>query len=244
MSASTPVVFLHAFPLNAAMWRDQLEALPDRRTLAPHFPGFGGRSPVEADVDAFARVVLADMDQEGVERAVVVGLSMGGYVAFRLQALAPERVAGLVLADTRAGADTEEVRTRRTEQASRARRQGVGWLGAALVPALVGATTLQERPDVVRRVTDLVADADAEGVARALEAMRERPDSTSQLAGIEVPVLCLVGDEDTPTPVEEARRIAEGVVDGRMVILAGAGHLSNLEAPDAFNEALLDFLDR
>lgn len=243
MQAPTPVVFLHAFPLNAGMWRRQRDALGDRRTLAPDFPGFGGRGPGKADLDAFAQSVLDDMDGEGIGRAVVVGLSMGGYVAFRLHALAPERVAGLVLADTKAGADDEAGRAKRTDQAARVRREGVGWMGDALIPALLGPTTRAGRPDVVADVAKFITSADTEGVARALEAMRGRPDSTPRLPEIHVPVLALVGEEDTLTPPDEARRIAEGVPDGRLVVIPGSGHLSNLETPDAFTEALRRFID-
>lgn len=243
MPTQTPVVLLHAFPLDARMWEPQRRALEGRVTLAPNFPGFGGRDPGEADLSGFARAVLADMDAAAVERAVVVGLSMGGYAAFRLHALAPDRVAALVLADTRAGADDEAGRAKRADQAARARREGVGWMDEALIPALLGATTRKERPDVVLTVAGLIRSADPEGVARALEAMRARPDSTPDLSGIRVPVLAVVGEEDTLTPPSEARRIAEGVPDGRLASIPGAGHLANLETPDAFNSVLLDFLD-
>lgn len=242
MDASTPVVFLHAFPLNAAMWAGQVAALPGRAALTPHFPGFGGRAPTEADLDGFARAVLADMDQAGMARAVVVGLSMGGYVAFRLHALAPERVAGLVLADTRAGADDEAGRQKRTDQAARVRSEGTGWMGDAMVPALLGATTRRDRPQVVEEVRGLIAQAHPEGVARALEAMRARPDSTPALAGIRVPALVIVGEEDTLTPPAESRVIADGIPGARLVVLPGAGHLANLEAPEGFNQAVRAFL--
>lgn len=242
MDAPTPVVFLHAFPLNADMWARQIAALPGRRTLAPHFPGFGGRDAGEADLDAFARAVLADMDAAGVERAVLVGLSMGGYVAFRLHALAPERVAALVLADTRAGADDEAGRKRRADQAARARSEGIGWIPDAMVPALLGETTRRERPEVVQQVRGLVAQANPEGVARALEAMSRRPDSTPSLGKIGVPTLVVVGEEDTLTPPGESRIIADGIPGARLLTLPGAGHLANLEAPAGFNQALLDFL--
>jgi len=242
MDSTTPVVFLHAFPLNASMWASQLRALEGRTVLTPHFPGFGGRPPGEASLEAFARAVLADMDEAGIQRAAVVGLSMGGYVAFRLHALAPERVAALVLADTRAGPDDETGRQKRTDQAARAREEGVGWLPEALLPALLGETTLRERPQVVNRVREIMGEADPEGVARALEAMRERPDSTPELKRVEVPVLALTGDQDSLTPVAEARTIAGAVADGRLTVIPNAGHLTNLEAAGTFNEALRVFL--
>lgn len=238
----TPVVFLHAFPLDGSMWTAQRSHLTGRVTLAPHFPGFGGRPPGEASLEAFARAVLADMDEAGIGRAVLAGLSMGGYVAFRIHALEPDRVAGLVLADTRAGADDEAGRRKRTDQATRARNEGTGWLPEALLPALLGETTRRRRPEVVEWVRRTIAAAHPEGVARALEAMRERPDSTPELGGIRVPVLAVVGEEDTLTPPSESRRIAEGVVNGRVEVIPGAGHLANLEDPGAFGAALQAFL--
>ncbi len=237
-----PVVFLSAFPLHSGMWAEQLSALRDRRVLAADFPGFGRKSPGEASLDAFARDVLDEMDRAGMGEAVWVGLSMGGYVAFRVHELAPERVAGLVLADTRAGADDKAGREKRTAQATKVRADGVGWMPDALLPALLGETTRSEHPHMVERVRRLIGDANPEGVARALESMRDRPDSTSSLPAIHCPVLVLVGEEDTLTPPAESRAIAAAVPDGRLVVIPGAGHLSNIEAPEAFNRALVSFL--
>ncbi len=241
MGPSTPVVLLHAFPLNASMWEPQRRALGKRKILTPNFPGFGGRPPVASDLDRFAYAVIDDMDAAGIERAVLVGLSMGGYVVFRLLDCAPDRIAGLVLADTKAGGDDEAGRNKRTEQAARARVEGVNWLDE-LIPALLGQTSRDARPEVVALVKATLFKANSEGVARALEAMRARPDSTPHLGQIRVPVLVVVGEEDTLTPVDEARKIADGVCDGRLVVIPRAGHLSNLEAPAEFNDALLRFL--
>ena len=237
-----PIVFLHAFPLGPAMWQNQLPAFAARKVLAPSVPGFGGRPPGGTSLDDFAEVAVADMDAAGIDRAVVVGLSMGGYVAFRLHAGWPERVAALVLADTKAPADDEAARAKRTDQAERVRREGVAWLVDALVPVLLGDTTRSARPNVVTSVRSMLASADPEGVARALLAMRDRPDATPLLAEISVPVLAIVGDEDQITPVAGASQIADGVADGRLVVIPRAGHLSNLEDAPAFNRALSSFL--
>ena len=239
---STPVVLLHGFPLSSRMWTRERALLGNRRVLAPDFPGFGGRPPGPQTLDGFAECVIDEMDQTGLDQAVIVGLSMGGYVAFRLLARFPGRVAGVVLADTRAGADDEAGRRKRDDQAERVRREGVGWMPDALLPAFLGETTRRSRPTVVDTVRGWIADADPEGVARALLAMRDRPDSTSVLPDVAVPVLALVGEEDTLTPVAESRRIAESVPQGRLVVLPGAGHLSNLENPDAFHRELTSFL--
>jgi pimeloyl-ACP methyl ester carboxylesterase len=238
----TPVVLLHAFPLNGRMWEDQRSVLGDRRVLTPDFPGFRAHPPGPDSLEAFAEEVVAEMDRSGVGRAIVVGLSMGGYVAFRLHARWPERVHALVLADTRAGADGEEARQRRTDQAERASAEGIGWLPDAMLPGLLGAKTRAERPEVEGRVRELIAEAHPEGVARALVAMRDRPDSTPELEQIHVPVLVIVGEEDSLTPVSESQVIADGVGEGRLVVLPGVGHLSNLEDPKGFNDALASFL--
>jgi 3-oxoadipate enol-lactonase len=243
METPTPVVLLHGFPLNSRMWARERALLANRAVLAPDFPGFGGRPPGPETLDGFAEVVMDEMDQAGIDQAVVVGLSMGGYVAFRLLARSPARVVGLILADTRAGADDEAGRMKRTAQAERVRREGVAWMPEALLPAFLGETTRRERPAVVEAVRGWIADANPEGVARALLAMRDRPDSTSTLKDVAVPVLALVGEEDALTPVAESRRIAESVPDGRLVLIPGAGHLSNLENPEAFGRELVSFLD-
>jgi pimeloyl-ACP methyl ester carboxylesterase len=167
---------------------------------------------------------------------------MGGYVAFRLVAGWPERIAALVLADTRAGADDEAGAAKRLAQEERARREGIEWLPDAMTPVLLGETTRRERPQLVRVVHEMILRADPEGVARALLAMRTRPDSMGLLKDIGVPVLALAGTEDTITPVSEARTIAEGVPNGTLAEIVGAGHLSNLENPAAFWAVVGPFL--
>jgi 3-oxoadipate enol-lactonase len=248
MAERLPLVFLHAFPLSSAMWEAQVATLrPERPVLAPDLPGFGGRPPGPADLAAFARAVLDDLDAARIRRCVLVGISMGGYVAFRILDRAPDRVAALVLADTRAGPDDDQARVRRTEQAARARREGVAWLPEAILPGLLGRTTHRTRPDLVTRVGDWIRAADPEGIARALEAMRDRPDSAPVLSRIRVPSLVLAGDEDVLTPPDEVRRIAAALPDTRVVVIPGAGHLAALEQPGAFTRpvgAFLDALDR
>lgn len=240
--ATLPLVLLHAYPLDSRMWRRLRDRLGDRTIVAPDLPGFGRKAPGAATLDGFAADVLAEMDAAGIERAIVGGLSMGGYVAFRLWEHASERVAGLILADTRAGADTEAAAEKRLAQAERARNEGVAWIPAEMLDAVLGETTRRSRPGVVEEVREMMADADAEGVARALLAMRARPDSRPLLPKISVPTLVIVGDEDTLTPIEESRTIAEGIGDAELAVISGAGHLSAIEDPESAAEAIEIFL--
>ena len=230
----TGVVFLHAFPYNPRMWAPQTALLEGRvPLLAPFYLGLS--------LEEAARKTLALMDEKGMEKAVFVGLSMGGYLAFRLYAQARERVLGLVLADTRAGPDTEEAQKTRYALRERVLKEGVGFLPEALLQSHLGRTS-QGRPEVVAAARELILEAKPEEVAESLLALAHRPDSTPLLAGIRVPVLLLFGEEDTLTPPEEGKGMARHLPDARLLILPEAGHLSNLENPKAWGTALLGFL--
>lgn len=241
-----PVVLLHAFPLNRRMWDGQVAALAGAgfSPLALDFPGFGAAPlhPGRRSLADFARAVLEALDELHVGSAAFVGLSMGGYVLFRLIELAPERVAAMVLADTRAEADGPEARTRRADQAARVAAGGPEALADGFLESALSLATRRSRPDVVAKVRELVGQASAAGIVHALRAMAERPDSSGLLASVKVPALVIVGEHDALTPPGVARQLVERLPHGRLVVLPGAGHLSNLEAPEAFNEALLAFL--
>lgn len=237
-----PVMFLHAYPLNPSMWDAQLEAVRGAgwRALAPDFPGFGDAPQRgERRLEDFAERALESLDAAGSERAVIVGLSMGGYVALRLLERAADRIAALVLCDTRAGADPPEAAQKRLEAADRAEREGTGWIPEAMLPNLVAASASDGVKDTVRA---LISRASAPGVAGAQRAMAARPDSKPLLAGVRVPTLVLVGSEDALTPIGESVAMANAIPGARLEIIPNAGHLSNLERPEAFNRALLGFL--
>ncbi len=232
---SVPVVFLHAFPYSPAMWAGQLEVVKGHPVLSPDILGF-------ESLESAAAHVLVEMDNLGWQKAVFVGLSMGGYVIFRLWNLEPERFAGMVLADTRATPDTPEGARLRLEQAERIRREGMQFFPEATLKGHLGATTHARRPELVAQVRQAQLEADPSRVARSLEALARRPDSVPLLSSITVPALVLVGEEDTLTPPSDARQMATQIPDSRMLILPEAGHLSNLENPKAFNTALRGFL--
>jgi pimeloyl-ACP methyl ester carboxylesterase len=227
------VLLIHAFPMDARMWAPQLELGP---AVAPHLPGFGGSEPA-GDVmtmSAAAARCLAALDEAGVATAIVCGLSMGGYVAFELWRSAPHRVAGLVLANTKSGADTPEAAEARRALAARLRSEGIGFLVDQPPPLLSDAA-----PEGLRaHVRDVISDQFPDAVAAAALGMAERPDSTKDLPTIDVPTLVITSDADTLIPAEVSAPMAEQIPGARLAVIEGAGHLSNLERADSFSAEL------
>ena len=244
-----PVLFVHGFPHDRTLWAPQLGALVQHsRCIAPDLRGFGESGPwdagAEASMDAYADDLAALLDALGVGRAVVAGLSMGGYVAFALWRRHRARVRALVLCDTRPGPDDEAVRERRRALVALARTRGSGAVADAMMPGMVGKSSRARCPDLVEDVRTMLARAPADGVARALEAMMARPDSTGLLASIDVPTLVVVGEEDVLTPPAEARAMHAAIAGSTLAVIEGAGHVSNLERPAAFNYLAGEFLGR
>lgn len=242
----TPIVFLHAFPLNARMWTTQIEALPAGwRAIAPDLRNFG-KSPRTATparhVRDHADDVIALIQEIGAGPAVLVGLSMGGYIAFECWRRRPDAIRALVLADTRAEADAEEARARRVAMQDVAAREGTGAVVDAMMPGLLGATTHMADPHLAVEVRRWATETSADGVIDALEALRTRPDSRPTLPTIDCPTLVIVGEEDTLTPPALSRVIADGIEGATLVQVPRAGHLANVEQPEAFNAALTNFL--
>jgi 3-oxoadipate enol-lactonase len=241
------VVLLHAFPLARSMWRSQREALAARyRVLTPDLRGFGDSSGVRGtpSVEAWAADVAALLRSLSVGAPVVLGgLSMGGYVALAFVRKYPDRVRALVLADTRAEADTAEARANRDRTIALARSQPPSAVIEQMLPRLLGPSTQTHRPEVAEEVRRIAGAQSPDGIVAALQALRDRPDATTLLGAITVPTLVLVGDEDALTPPAAAATLTNGIPGARLVLLDKAGHLSNLEQPDTFNAAVLSFLD-
>lgn len=240
-----PVVLLHAFPLSSEMWRPQLETVPDGwRFIAPDLGGFGGSSPLRppATMDAFAQDVIALLDHLELDGAAIGGLSMGGYITFALYRLAPERFTALLLANTRAQADTPEGRQARMKMRQLVLESGASAVADQMLPKLLGERSHRERRGLERDVRALIEANSAAGVAAAIDAMLERPDSAPLLSTIARPTLIVTGDEDVLIPPADAESMHKRIERSRLVVLEGAGHLSNLEVPDEFSAALGDFL--
>jgi pimeloyl-ACP methyl ester carboxylesterase len=236
------VLLIHGFPLNCTMWNPQLEAIKAAGWLpiAPNLPGFGGAPLVQhASMDTYADCAFQSLVAVGVKRTVIVGLSMGGYVAFRLLEKYPDVVSGLVLVDTRAGADTDEGRAGRYATAARVEQDGVAGLANDMLGKLV---TSQASQAVKDQLLGIMRSASAAGTAAAARAMAARFDSRPVLEQVRVPTLIVVGAEDSLTPPAMSEEMHKLVPGSRFEVIPGVGHMSNIEAPEAFNRVLLEFL--
>jgi pimeloyl-ACP methyl ester carboxylesterase len=225
------------------MWTRQVSAITGRQVLAPPLPGFDGHPRVaEPTMDAYARDVLASLDRAGIERAIFCGLSLGGYVVFGILRQALDRVGGLILADTRTTIDTPERLAARVRSIETVRRAGPPAIAEEMGPGLVSADTHANRPAVDAEIRSLIEAQSADAIADGLQAMMTRPDSAAVLTTVRVPALIIVGADDGITPVSDARSMQQAIPQSRLVIIPGVGHMSNLEAPETFNQALLTFL--
>jgi pimeloyl-ACP methyl ester carboxylesterase len=246
VGGGTSVVFVHGFPHDRSLWAPQTSGLSTRaRCLAVDLRGFGESSTAGPfGMDRYADDVACVLDAAAVSRAVVVGLSMGGYVAFALWRRHRDRVRALVLASTRAGADTAEVRARRAALIETARREGSAAVADAQIAGALSRHTREARPELTAAVHAMQAHAPVEGIVGALEAMIARPDSTPDLATITVPTLVVAGRDDALIRPAEARQMQEAIAGSRLEVIDRAGHLCNLERAAAFNHVLGEFLTR
>lgn len=243
--AGDTLVLLHAFPLNGRMFEPQMEKFSgSRRVVAPDYPGFGRspRTPAQPDVRYYAEGVQSLLDRLHLERVVLGGVSMGGYIAFECMRLFPERVSALVLANTRPESDPEEMRENRNQMAHSVAKEGVEVLVELQTERLLAPDTLHNDSELVGNVRAMILENSPDGAVAALGAMRERPDSTPLLGEIRVPTLVVSGEEDGISSPEVMDAMASKIQGAHHVSVPKTGHLSNLEAPDEFNAALDDFL--
>lgn len=242
-----PILFIHAFPLNRHMWAPQVDALQHHyRVVTFDLHGFGDTPPVEHEMsmEMYADEIITLLDHVKIQNCFAVGLSLGGYILFALLKKYPERLRGIILSDTRATADTEEGKKNRYAQAAEVRAHGMNTLINGMLQKLVGEYTKQHRSPVLLSLRSLMQQASSEGTARMLMTMAEREDSTPLLTSIKIPVCCIVGDEDTLTPVSDMRAIHEKIPGSELYIIPKAGHVANIEAPETFNAIIKQFCDR
>jgi pimeloyl-ACP methyl ester carboxylesterase len=239
------LLLIHGFPLDRTLWRHQVATLAGWRRIAPDLRGLGNS---DAPAGGYSMATYADdlmrlLDRLRVAKAVVAGLSMGGYIAFELLRRHRERVGGLILCDTKAGADSEQGRKGRDEMAALAEAKGAAAVAERMVPKVLGRTTFRSQPPLVEQVREMMRRQPVPGIVGALHAMRDRADSTDLLPTVDVPTLVVVGQEDELTPPAEARALATGIPSAHLTTIAGAGHVAPLEAPTAVSRVFAEFLE-
>jgi 3-oxoadipate enol-lactonase len=238
------ILFLHAYPLDGTLWRHQAGAFSGWRTLIPDLRGLGRSDAPDLgySMATYADDLAGLLDAISVDEVVLAGLSMGGYVAFEFLRRHRPRVRALVLADTRAQADSAEGRKGREAAMAAAREGGAPLIADQMLPRLLGPTAHESLRESVR---SMMASAPVAGILGALAAMRDRPDSTSLLPSLAgLPTLVVVGAEDQLTPPKDAEAIAKAIPGARLAVIPHAGHLAPLEQPEAFNEHLRALLAR
>jgi len=242
-----PVLLVHGHPFNRSMWAPQIEAIARSKRRAVTFDLRGyGESEVVAGVTPlglFADDIVALLDHLSIDSATVVGLSMGGQIVMDLFARFPDRVAAVVLADTFPDAETAVGITDRMDSADNLIRNGMSRYSTENISKMVGPTTMLERPAVVEHVTTMMLNTPPAGAAAALRGRALRREYATTLQALSVPALIVVGRDDEFTPVADAERMHDLIADSRLVIIDDTGHLPNLERPDSFNAAFLDFLN-
>jgi 3-oxoadipate enol-lactonase len=248
MNKKPTLIFIHGFPLDHSSWNRQVDALNDvANVLAPDLRGFGKDDralPEVMTMEAYAEDLKVLLDEQGVEHAVLCGLSMGGYIALAFLAAWPERVAGLVLANTRANADDEQGRKGREETAQNAFDKGMEVMARGMLPKLLTDRTRNERPATAEHIASIIAEQRPEAVAAAARGMAVRVDRLPQLPSITVPTLIITGSDDALMPLPTSQTMADAIPNSTLVVLPKAGHLSNVDAPEAFNAAIVDLLRR
>jgi pimeloyl-ACP methyl ester carboxylesterase len=240
---TSPMILLHAFPLSPLMFDD----LHDEMNVpfhSPALPGFGGTplSQERASMSVIAKSVLAYADEQNLDRFVVGGVSLGGYVVMELMRIAPERLVAALLIDTKADEDAPAAKTNRERIARLALRHGTDSLLGAMLPSLTGRTTKTENPQVIQRVSEIFRQSDPAAIAWTQRAMAARPDSFSTLKNFAAPLLVVVGDEDEIAPVADARQMAEVAAQGELALIESSGHLAVMEQPTQCARAIEEWV--
>ena len=239
------ILFVHGYPFDRTVWRDQIDSLEGYRRIAPDLRGMGQSDAPDLGygMGIYADDLAALLDALGVNEAVLCGISMGGYVIFEFLRRWRHRVRALILMDTRAEADSIEGRRARDAAAATARDGGAAAVGGAMLPKMLAPGSEERAPELVDRVRRMMASTPVAGMVGALAAMRDRHDSTGllpTLAGL--PTLVLVGEEDVLTPPDAARRMATLIPGARLVVIPGAGHLPPVERPSETTAEIREFL--
>jgi 3-oxoadipate enol-lactonase len=240
------LVLVHAFPMDSRMWATQTRTLTTHaRLLTIDLPGFG-ESPVRENwsIEGIANEIGKRLPEWGITEPVIFGgLSMGGYVAQAFARVHPEKLRGLILSNTRCEPDSPEARAGRAKAIELVAAGGTKAQVEAMLPNALGVSTHTSRPEVIERFLEIGASQRTNGTLAAIVALRDRPDAEPGLGSILVPTLVIVGDEDKITPTSAAKKLVSCIPTARLAIVPGAGHMTNMEQPNVFDDVVIEFLE-
>lgn len=240
-----PIVFIHGFPFDNTMWTPQMMALPQEyRAVSFDVRGHGESDVADGQysIELFADDLLSLMDHLDIRKAVLCGLSMGGYIALRAVERHPDRVQALILCDTRSEADSNEAKVKRASQIKAVKSQGVKPFAASFVKAVFAPETFERNPKAVKTIQSIIESTSPLSICGTLLALAARTDTTTALPGIKVPTLIMVGEHDTLTPSSASQSMQALIKGSEIHIIPEAAHMSNMENTAVFNEKLLAFL--
>ena len=240
------IIFIHGFPLNKSMWDMQVAALKENyRVIAYDIRGHGNSEPGidEFFIELFVLDLLRLMEKLRIEKSVLCGLSLGGYIALNAVLKHPDRFDGLILNDTQCIADTPEIKENRCQAIIRIMKNGVEQYTDEIIKNLFAAESFTKMKNVIAEVKEMIISTPKQSLCNTLHALAERKETCTQLPEINIPVLIMVGKEDKITPIAAAQQMHEKILNSKLEIIQQAGHLSNLENPTAFNTHLVKFLE-
>jgi 3-oxoadipate enol-lactonase len=242
-----PVIFIHGFPFDKSMWQLQLDYLKlFHRVIAYDIRDFGKstKDESEASIDLFAVDLLLFMDALQIDKAIVCGLSMGGYIALKAVSKYPKRFVGLVLCDTQCIADSAEQKEKRYKTIKQIKEEGLTDFAASFIKNLFAEDSFNNKRELIEKIKEQILYNSQHSIIEGLIALAERRESCSELSSISIPTLIICGKEDKLTPVTQSEFMHQYIKNSEMIIIHWAGHLSNMEQPDEFNKYLKGFLDK
>ena len=240
------IIFIHGFPLNKSMWDMQVETLKENyRVITYDIRGHGNSDPGmdEFFIELFVNDLLGLMEKLGIEKSILCGLSLGGYIALNAVLKYPDRFDGLILNDTQCIADTPEIKENRCIAIIRIKENGVEQYADESIKKLFSPESFTKKKNVIAEVKEMITSTPKQTLCNTLHALAERKETCNRLEEINIPVLIMVGKEDKITPIAAAQQMHEKILNSKLEIIQQAGHLSNLENPIAFNTHLLKFLE-
>ncbi len=243
---SIPIIFLHGFPFNKSMWNDQLDTLKsEHRAIALDLRGFGKSTNenLKLSMDLYGQDLIAFLDKLKIDKAIICGLSMGGYIALNAMKNFPDRFKALILCDTQCNADSAEGKEKRYKTIEQIKREGTADFNENFIKSVFYPDSLKNKQEVVESLRNVVTANSKEAITAGLGALAERSETCTSLNIIRVPTLIICGREDELTPLAQSEYIQKHIDGSVLRVIANAGHVSNLEQPEEFNKYLTDFLD-